>query len=144
MTSPLGTIGLAATTFYVADLDAAVAWYREKLRLEPMTIGADAERYASYLVGGAILVLEPRSAALEAAAPGAESTTMNLLVDRYPGEVRAELLAAGLSCGELVESPHYCSFLFRDLDGNRFYASRPTTDDARRDVEEASAATAPS
>jgi len=138
---PLGSIGLAATTFYVSDLDAAVAWYDEKLALKPMTRGADAEQYASYLVGGSILVLEPRTAALEAAAPGSESTTVNLLVDRDPGDVRSDLIARGVECGELVASPHYRSFLVRDLDGNRFYVSRPATDAAKAEVEHATAIT---
>jgi catechol 2,3-dioxygenase-like lactoylglutathione lyase family enzyme len=141
---PLGTIGLAATTFYVTDLDAAVTWYREKLGLEPLTLGKDAERYASYLVGGSILVLEPRTAALEAAPPGSESTTVNLIVDRDPRDVHADLAAAGVSCGSVVDSPHYCSFLARDIDGNRFYVTRPATDAARADVEQAGTSTATS
>lgn len=138
---PLGAIGLAATTFYVTDLDAALAWYDEKLGLQPLTLGTDAERYASFLVGGSILVLEPRSAALEAAAPGSESTTVNLLVDRDPGDVRSDLVRRGVECGRLVESPHYRSFLVRDLDGNRFYVSRPATDAAKADVDHATAMT---
>ncbi len=137
---PLGSIGLAATTFYVSNLDAAVAWYEEKLALKPMTLG-DAEQYASYLVGGSILVLEPRSAALEAAAPGSESTTVNLVVDRDPGNVRSDLLARGVQCGDLVDSPHFRSFLVRDLDGNRFYVTRPTTGAAKAEVEQATAIT---
>jgi catechol 2,3-dioxygenase-like lactoylglutathione lyase family enzyme len=143
---PLGTISLAAITYYVSDLDAAVAWYGEKLGLEPMGLGADAERYASFLVGGSILVLEPRSAALEAADPGSESTTINLLVDRDPRQVRDALLQRGIRCSEVVDSPHYCSFLVRDLDGNRFYVSRPATEQARQDVVDAGAvnASAPS
>ena len=138
---PLGTVGLAAITFYVSDLDAAIAWYDEKLALKPMTLGTDAERYASYLVAGSILVLEPRSAALEAAAPGSESTTVNLLVERDPRDIRSDLVRRGVECGELVESPHYRSFLLRDLDGNRFYISRPATDAGRADVEKATTIT---
>ena len=130
--SPLGTIELMATTLYVADLDAAVAWYRESLGLEPVMAGSDAERYASYLFGAGIAVLEPLTAALEAAPPGAESTTVNVIVDRDPAEVREALLARGVRCGPLVVSPHYCSFLMRDLDGNRFYVTRGITEDARR------------
>jgi catechol 2,3-dioxygenase-like lactoylglutathione lyase family enzyme len=136
---PLGTIGLAAITFYVNDLDAAIVWYDEKLGLTPMTVGADAERYASYLIGGSILVLEPRTAAMEPAAPGSESTTVNLLVVRDPEEVRTELLARGVRCSEVLGSPHYRSFLVRDLDGNRFYVSRPASEQARQDVVEATA-----
>lgn len=141
---PLGRVTLAATTFYVNDLDAAVTWYEDVLGWTPLMRGTDAERYASYLVGGAILVLEPRTAALEAAAPGAESTTINLLVERDPAEVRAALLRRDVECGPVVASPHYCSFLFRDLDGNRYYASRPATEQAARDVLQVTATVTPS
>ena len=139
--SPLGSIGLAATTLYVSDLDAAVAWYGEALGLEPMSLGKDAERYASYLVGGAILVLEPLQAAIDAAAPGAESTTVNLVVDRDPAAVRAELLERGVRCSALVSSPHFSSFLVRDPDGNRFYVTRPATEEAAAQVVEITART---
>ena len=138
---PLGSIGLAATTLYVSDLDVAVAWYRDKLALEPVTLGADAERYASYLIGNSVLVLEPRSAALEAAAPGSESTTVNLLIDRDPADVRSDLLRCGVDCGDIVPSPHFRSFLMRDLDGNRFYVTRQATDAAKEDVAQWAATT---
>ena len=132
--SPLGTIGLAATTYYVADLDAAVAWYADKLGLQPMSVGKDAEPYASFLLGGGIVVLEPITAALDAAAPGSESTTINLVVDADPDEVREELLRRGVECGAVVKSPNFASFLMRDLDGNRYYVTRPATAKAQQDV----------
>jgi len=137
---PLGTVGLAATSMYVADLDRAVDWYRDKLGLEPAVAGVDGDRYASYLLGGVFVVLEPVEAALESAAPGAESTTVNLLVDRDPAAVRAELVARGVVCGPIVDSPGFASFLVRDLDGNRFYVTRPVSPEARAGVEAASAA----
>lgn len=142
--SPLGTVSLAAVTYYVRDLDAAVAWYGEVLGLEPMSRGRDAEPYASFLVGGSILVLEPLSAALEATAPGSESTTLNLVVDRDPAEARADLVARGARCGAVVTSPHFASFLLRDLDGNRYYVTRPVTAEARQDVARLATDDAPS
>ena len=123
--SPLGTIQLAATSFYVSDIDAAVAWYDEKFGLQPAMVGVDGHRYASFVMGGAFVVLEPREAALEPADPGPETTTVNLIVDRDPREARQELIGRGVACGELVESPNYLSFLVRDVDGNRFYVTRP-------------------
>jgi catechol 2,3-dioxygenase-like lactoylglutathione lyase family enzyme len=137
---PLGNIGLAATTLYVSNLDAAVAWYGEMLGLEPMSMGADAERYAAFLVGASILVLEPRSAAIDAAPPGAESTTVNLVVDEDPRAVHSELTRRGVVCSAVVDSPHYASFLVRDLDGNRFYVTRPVTAQAQQDLTEAAGA----
>ena len=141
--SPLGAINMAATTLYVADIDAAIDWYRDKLGLEPAMAGTDGHRYASYLFGGAFVVLEPIEAALEAAGPGAESTTINVLIENDPAVARDELLARGVACGPLVKSPGFLSFLVRDLDGNRFYVTRPRSTDAqasvRRAVEDSSA-----
>jgi len=137
---PLGNIGLAATTFYVSDLEAALAWYGEVFGLEPMTVGADAEQYAAFLVGASILVLEPRTAAIEPTAPGHESTTLNLVVDKDPAAVREELVGRGAVCSAIVDSPHYSSFLVRDLEGNRFYVSRPVTAEAQQDLSDAATA----
>jgi catechol-2,3-dioxygenase len=138
--SPLGSIGLVAVTLYVADLDAALAWYADNLGLEPMSQGSDGHRFAAFSLGGAIVVLEPIEAALEPASRGAENTTLNVMVDRDPADVRSDLLSRGVSCGELVFS-NYVSFLTRDLDGNRFYISRAATDQARRAVENTAAGT---
>jgi catechol 2,3-dioxygenase-like lactoylglutathione lyase family enzyme len=125
---------LVAITLYVADLDVALAWYADKLGLEPMSVGSDGHRFAAFSIGGAIVVLEPIEAALEAADRGAENTTLNVMVDRDPAEVRADLISRGVSCGELVFS-NYVSFLIRDCDGNRFYISRAATDQAQRAVD---------
>ena len=137
--SPLGTIEMSATTFYVADLDAAVAWYRDVLGLEPVMSGSDTERFATYLFGASFVVLEPLTAALEPSPPGTESTTVNVLVDRDPTEVREALLARGVRCGPVVMS-QYCSFLMRDLDGNRYYVARARTEESRRAQAEATKA----
>ena len=132
--SPLGNIELAATSFYVRDLDGAVAWYQDKLGLSPVAVGTDGHGYASFLMGSAIVVLEPLEAALEAAEPGLESSTINVIVSRDPSEVRSDLVDRGVACGPLVPSPNFVSFLIRDLDGNRFYITRPITQDAQRAV----------
>lgn len=133
-TGPLGTIQLAATSFYVKDLDRAVAWYLDKLGLSPVAVGTDGHGYASFMMGSSIVVLEPLEAALEAAEPGQESSTINVIVSRDPSEVRTDLMKRGVSCGTLVPSPNFVSFLIRDLDGNRFYITRPVTQDAQQAV----------
>jgi len=122
--SPLGTISLVAVTLYVADLDKALAWYAENLGLTPTNEGSDGHRFAAFTLGGTIVVLEPIEAALEPAARGAENTTLNVIVDRDPVDVRADLLSRGVECSEIVLSG-FASFLVRDLDGNRFYITRP-------------------
>ena len=139
---PLGVVNMAATTLYVSDIDKAIDWYRDKLGLEPAMPGTDEFRYAGYLLGGVFVVLEPIEAAVEAVGPGAGSTTVNLIVENDPAVVRDALMARGVVCGPLVESPGYVSFLMRDLDGNRFYLTRPHSSQAqasvRRAIEESS------
>ena len=125
---------MVALSFYVADLDKAIAWYAGKLGLTPIAEGKDGHRYASYSLGGSIVVLEPIEAALEPEPLGRENTTLNVLVDADPAEVRVALLTAGVTCSDLAVSPGFVSFLVRDLDGNRFYVSRPSTDETRRGV----------
>jgi len=124
---PLGAVDLAATTLYVDDLDAAIRWYQTVLGFEPLMVGTDGHRYATYQIGGALVVLEPIEAAIEPAVPGSESTTINVIVKRDATEVRKELMDRGASCSEIVPSPHYRSFLMRDCDGNRFYVAQPVT-----------------
>lgn len=138
--SPLGTIELAATSFYVKDLDRAVAWYKQMLGLSPVAVGADGHGYASFVMGSAIVVLEPVEAALEAADPGLESSTINLVVSRDPNEVRSDLVERGVYCGPIVASPNFVSFLIRDLDGNRFYVTRPVSQSAKEAVSDMSTA----
>jgi catechol 2,3-dioxygenase-like lactoylglutathione lyase family enzyme len=133
--SPLGNVGLVAVSLYVADLDAALAWYADNLGLTPMSVGSDGHRFAAFSIGGAIVVLEPIEAALEPGDLGTGNTTLNVMVDRDPVEVREELMARGVKCGELVLS-NFVSFLVRDLDGNRFYISRAANDEAQRAVDE--------
>lgn len=132
--SPLGNIELAATSLYVSDLDAAVSWYEEMLGLTPIAVGTDGHGYASFMMGAGIVVLEPLEAALEPAKPGQENTTVNLVVTRDPAEVRDDLLGRGVPCGPLVASPNFVSFLIRDLDGNRFYVTRPVSQQAKDSV----------
>jgi catechol-2,3-dioxygenase len=134
--SPLGSIELAATSLYVSNLDDAVSWYEEKFNLQPMAVGTDGHGYASFLMGSAIVVLEPIEAALEPAKQGEENTTINLVVSRDPAEVRAELIDRGVACGPLVSSPNFLSFLIRDQDGNRFYVTRPVSQEAEKAVSE--------
>ncbi|MHB8438885.1 MAG: VOC family protein [Acidimicrobiales bacterium] len=132
-TSPLGEIRMAALTIYVRDLDAAVAWYEEKLGLVPLAHGNAEHPFATFHLGGALVVLEPITEALEASPMGSDNATMNLLVERDPHDLRAELVERGVQCGRVVSSSSFASFLVRDLDGNRFYVAKPLKDAAGRD-----------
>jgi catechol 2,3-dioxygenase-like lactoylglutathione lyase family enzyme len=134
---PLGVVSMVATTLYVSDFDKAIDWYRDKLGLEPAMAGTDGHRYAGYLLGGSFVVLEPIEAALESAGPGGESTTVNVVIESDPEVVYDALLARGVACTELTKSPGYVSFLMRDLDGNRFYVTRPHSSAAQESVRRA-------
>jgi hypothetical protein len=71
-----------------------------------------------------LYVSDPIEAAVEAVGPGAESTTVNVTVENDPAVVRDALMARGVACGPLGQSPGYVSFLMRDLDGHRFSVTR--------------------
>jgi catechol 2,3-dioxygenase-like lactoylglutathione lyase family enzyme len=131
----LGKISMAATTLYVSDLDNAIGWYRDKLGLEPATTGADEFRFAGYLLGGVFVVLEPLEAAAEPEGAGGGNTTVNLIVEDDPAALYDSLLARGVHCSSLGESPGFVSFLLRDLDGNRFYVTRPHSSEAQERVQ---------
>jgi catechol 2,3-dioxygenase-like lactoylglutathione lyase family enzyme len=131
---PLGEVAMIATTLYVADLDKAIEWYRDRLGLEPTTVGTDAFPFAGYLLGGAFVVLEPIEAAAEATGPGSGSTTINVVVNDDPIGIYGALSSRGVACSALGESPGYVSFLMRDLDGNRFYVTKPQNPEAQASV----------
>jgi catechol 2,3-dioxygenase-like lactoylglutathione lyase family enzyme len=133
--SPLGTVDAAVTSLYVADLQAAIRWYETALGLQPVSVAnGGVHPHAAYHLGRSLVVLEPIRAALEPVELGAENTTINLLVRREASQVRQELLRRGVRCSEMADSPHYSSFLIRDLDGNRFYVSQPLSVEAQQDV----------
>lgn len=119
----IGDVTMVAVTLYVSDLDAALAWYDAKLGWQPISVGSDGHAYASFGLAGSIVVLEPIEAALEPKPFGTENTTLNVLVEDDPVEVRERLIAGGVECGEMVLSG-FASFLMRDPDGNRFYITR--------------------
>ena len=129
----MGRVELVATTLYVSNLPDAVSWYQDMLGLQPAAVGSDGHDYASFVMGSAIVVLEPIEAALEPTEMGRENTTVNLVVSRDPTEVRDDLIGRGVACGPLVKS-NFLSFLVRDPDGNRFYITRPVSPQAEEAV----------
>lgn len=136
--SHLGSLSMMATSLYVADLDSAVDWYRDVLGLEPIAQGEDAHPYATYAIGSALFVLEPTEALWKGQGmTGSGAATINLVTDRDPREVLDDLRARGADCSEIVDSPGFSSFLVTDPDGNRFYVTRPVTDDAAAEVRSA-------
>jgi catechol 2,3-dioxygenase-like lactoylglutathione lyase family enzyme len=122
----LGPIAYAATTLYVDDLEASIAWYRRTLGLEPASVSHDEFAYARYRVGDLVFVLEPASAATDPHDSGRTgAAALNLVVQREPATIRAELLEDGVPCTDLKASPRFETFLVRDPDGHRIYVTKP-------------------
>ena len=122
----LGPILAAAVTLYVRDLDASVSWYRDVLGLEPASVSEDEFAYARYRSGGLAFVLEPASAATDPSdSDRTGGTALNLVVDRDPSAIRAELIELGVACTEVKVSPRFTTFLVRDPDGHRIYVTQP-------------------
>lgn len=131
----LGNLSMMATSLYVADLDAAIDWYRDVLGFEPLAQGKDGHPYATYSVGSALFVLEPTDALWRGKGmTGSGAATVNLVTDRDPREALDDLRAKGAECSDIVDSPGFSSFLVTDPDGNRFYVTKPITDDAASEV----------
>src|SRR3954453_15667519 len=64
---PLGTVDVAVTSVYAADLDAAIRWYEAALGLKPVSVGDDVHPHAAFQLGASLIVLEPISEAWEPA-----------------------------------------------------------------------------
>lgn len=123
----LGPVIAAAVTLYVRDLDASIDWYRDVLGLEPASVSQDEFPYARYHVGGLAFVLEPAHAATDPHdSDRTGAAAVNLVVERQPAAIRAELADRGVSCTELKTSPRFETFLVRDPDGHRIYVTKPT------------------
>lgn len=136
--SVLGNLSMMATSLYVKDMAASVDWYRDVMGLEPVFEGSDAHPYATYQVGSALFVLEPTDALWQGKGMvGSGACTLNLVTDRAPADVLADLRAKGADCSDIVDSPGFSSFLVTDPDGNRFYVTQPVNAKAVAEVAEA-------
>jgi catechol 2,3-dioxygenase-like lactoylglutathione lyase family enzyme len=122
-------VSYAAVTLYVDDIDVSVRWYADVLGLHPADRAADEFPYARYEVGRLALVLEPAYAATDPVdSDRTGAAALNLVVDRDPADIRNGLVAQGVDCTEIHESPKFATFLLRDPDGHRLYVTRPRRD----------------
>jgi catechol 2,3-dioxygenase-like lactoylglutathione lyase family enzyme len=112
----------------VRDLQAAVAWYQEKLALTPEAVGADGPEhpFAAFEVGGLHLGLWQLPPATERAREEADRNSYVVFTTNDdPAVLREHLRERGVSVGRLQQSDLATFFWFYDPDGNRFEVSRP-------------------
>jgi catechol 2,3-dioxygenase-like lactoylglutathione lyase family enzyme len=119
---------MAATVVRVRDVAASVRWYREKLGLEPIHVGADGPDHpiATYGIAGSVVTLWQLPAGQ---ARGAEDNDRNtyvvVVITDDLESARQALIANGVEVGEVRRSANNEFVWFHDPDGNRFELSRP-------------------
>jgi catechol 2,3-dioxygenase-like lactoylglutathione lyase family enzyme len=119
---------MVSTVVRVRDVAASVAWYREKLGLEPIHTGNDGPDHpiAVYTIAGSVIALwqlpatqareredNDRNSYVVVVMNGDLETARRVLVDR------------GVDVGEVRRSANHEFVWLHDLDGNRFELSRP-------------------
>ncbi|PXX05386.1 VOC family protein [Mycolicibacterium moriokaense] len=119
---------MVSTIVRVRDVAASVAWYREKLGLEPIHVGADGPEnpIAVYTIAGAVVSLWQLPA--NQARVREENDRNSYVVVVLNGDLdaaRRALIDRGVDVGEVRRSANNEFVWFHDLDGNRFELSRP-------------------
>jgi catechol 2,3-dioxygenase-like lactoylglutathione lyase family enzyme len=119
---------MVSTIVRVRDVAASVAWYREKLGLEPIHVGADGPEHpiAVYTIAGAVVSLWQLPANQARVREDNDRNSYVVVVmngDLEPA--RLALIDRGVDVGEVRRSANNEFVWFHDLDGNRFELSRP-------------------
>jgi catechol 2,3-dioxygenase-like lactoylglutathione lyase family enzyme len=119
---------MVSTIVRVRDVAASVAWYREKLGLEPIHVGADGPEHpiAVYTIAGAVVSLWQLPANQARVREDNDRNSYVVVVvngDLEPA--RRVLIDKGVDVGEVRRSANNEFVWFHDLDGNRFELSRP-------------------
>jgi catechol 2,3-dioxygenase-like lactoylglutathione lyase family enzyme len=119
---------MVSTVVRVRDVAASVAWYREKLGLEPIHVGADGPEHpiAVYTIAGAVVSLWQLPANQARVREDNDRNSYVVVVmngDLEPA--RRVLIDRGVDVGEIRKSANNEFVWFHDLDGNRFELSRP-------------------
>jgi catechol 2,3-dioxygenase-like lactoylglutathione lyase family enzyme len=118
---------MAATILRVRDVAASVRWYREKLGLEPIHVGADGpeQPFASYTIAGAVVSLWQLPAGQVRMRQDNDRNSYVVVVLSQDLEVaRRALIVRGVEVGEVRRSANNEFVWFYDLDDNRFELSR--------------------
>jgi catechol 2,3-dioxygenase-like lactoylglutathione lyase family enzyme len=118
---------MAATILRVRDVAASVRWYREKLGLEPIHVGADGPEhpFASYTIAGAVVSLWQLPAGQVRTRQDNDRNSCVVVVTNQDLEIaRRALIDRGVEVGEVRRSANNEFVWFYDLDDNRFELSR--------------------
>lgn len=119
---------MVATVVRVRDVAASVRWYREKLGLEPIHVGADGPEHpiATYAIAGSVVTLWQLPAGQARARADNDRNTYVVAVMKDDLEsARQVLIERGVEVGEIRRSANNEFVWFYDLDGNRWELSRP-------------------
>jgi catechol 2,3-dioxygenase-like lactoylglutathione lyase family enzyme len=119
---------MVSTIVRVRDVAASVAWYREKLGLEPIHVGADGPEHpiAVYTIAGAVVSLWQLPANQSRVREDNDRNSYVVVVmngDLEPAR-RTSPTSTPLSI-RARRSANNEFVWFHDLDGNRFELSRP-------------------
>lgn len=123
-----GDASMAATIVRVRDVAASVRWYREKLGLEPVHVGADGPEHpiATYVIAGSIVTLwQLPPGQVRVAEDNDRNTYVVAVMNGELEPARQALIASGVDVGEIRRSANNEFMWLHDLDGNRFELSRP-------------------
>ncbi len=119
---------LVSTLLRVRDVAASVTWYREKLGLEPVHVGADGPDHpvAVYSIVGATVVLWQLPAGRSRVRLDNDSNTyVTVVVNTEFEPLRRTLVERDVEVGEIRRSANNEFLWFHDRDDNRFEVSRP-------------------
>jgi catechol 2,3-dioxygenase-like lactoylglutathione lyase family enzyme len=119
---------VVATVVRVRDVAASVRWYREKLGLEPIRVGADGPDHpiATYAIAGSVVTLwQLPSGQARVAADNDRNTYVVVVIKDDLEPARQALIEKGVEVGEVRRSANNEFVWLHDPDGNRFELSRP-------------------
>jgi catechol 2,3-dioxygenase-like lactoylglutathione lyase family enzyme len=125
---------MMATIIRVHDVAASVAWYRDKLDLDPVHVGSDGPEHpiAAFAIAGSVISLWQLPPGLRRPRESTDQTTYVVAVMKGDLEAQRRILESrGVEVGELRRSANNEFFWFYDPDGNRFEVSRPLTAEYR-------------
>jgi catechol 2,3-dioxygenase-like lactoylglutathione lyase family enzyme len=113
--------GLGTVIVRVRDLDAAVAWYREKLGLEP-SLEDPERRHVTFDLGGPTSFTLWQLARIDVPVALGSATAFPVFVVADAERAWHTLRDRGVLVEPVVDGDGGRSFQFRDLDGNRLDA----------------------
>ncbi len=118
---------MVSTVLRVRDVAASVAWYREKLGLEPIHVGADGDHpIAVYRIAGSVVSMwQLPDGRARVHDDNDRNTYVVIVMNEDLAPLRQTLLDRGVDVDEIRRSADNEFVWFYDPDGNRFELSRP-------------------